>query len=228
MAHGLFVVPLPDLERGPREVSWTLTEAWLGRALEGTDVTPRGDGRAEVKLTKQGRQVLVQGKVVAEVTVPDARSLDPIDLHLEPEIFLMLQPAPETEKPQKGGKKRRRGPADPGKKRGSGGWPEDPELTAETAGADTYQGEQVVLDEYFREFLLLDLPMVVRKDLNSEPAPAIAPPPESARPLDPRLRRWLKSQSGSELGKIRRPTWQFPSDERPEARARCVARSTTR
>lgn len=186
MSQGLFVVPLPDLERGPREIVWTLTEAWLGRTFDGSDATPSGEGRAEVKLTKQGRQVLVQGRLSAAVTVPDARSLDPIELALEPEIFLMLSPAPEAKSDAKGGKKRRRG-AETGKKRGSGGWPEDPELTAETAGADTYQGEQVVLDEYFREFLLLDLPMVVRKDLNSEPAPAIAPPPSEARPLDPRL-----------------------------------------
>jgi uncharacterized metal-binding protein YceD (DUF177 family) len=186
MSQGLFVVPLPDLERGPREVTWTLTEAWLGRTFEGSDATPRGEGRAEVKLTKQGRQVLVQGKVLADVTVPDARSLEPIELRLEPELFLLLSPAPEKAEAKPG--KKRRGPRpEQGKKRGSGGWPEDPELTTETAGADTYQGEQVVLDEYFREFLLLDLPMVVRKDLNSEPAPAIAPPPAEARPLDPRL-----------------------------------------
>jgi uncharacterized metal-binding protein YceD (DUF177 family) len=187
MSQGLFVVPLPDLERGPREIVWTLTEAWLGRTFDGSDATPRGEGRAEVKLTKQGRQVMVQGKVRAEVTVPDARSLEPIELCLEPDIFLMLSPAPESKTDPKGGKKRRRNAAEIGKKRGSGGWPEDPELTPETAGADTYSGEQVVLDEYFREFLLLDLPMVVRKDLNSEPAPAIAPPPAEARPLDPRL-----------------------------------------
>lgn len=169
-------------------MTWTLTEAWLGRTFEGSDATPRGEGRAEVKLTKQGRQVLVQGKVRADVTVPDARSLEPIELSLQPEIFLMLSPAPSTEKNEPKGKKKRRGqPAEGGKKRGSGGWPEDPELSSEAAGADTYAGEQVVLDEYFREFLLLDLPMVVRKDLNSEPAPAIAPPPAEARPLDPRL-----------------------------------------
>lgn len=186
MSQGLFVIPLGDLERGPREVAWTLSEAWLGRAFEGSEATPRGEGRAEVKLTKQGRQVLVQGKVRADVTVPDARSLEPIELCLEPELFLMLSPAPEKAEPRPG-KKRRRERQEPGKKRGSGAWTEDPELTSETAGADTYQGEQVVLDEYFREFLLLDLPMVVRKDLNSEPAPAIAPPPAEARPLDPRL-----------------------------------------
>jgi uncharacterized metal-binding protein YceD (DUF177 family) len=181
MSQGLFVVPLPDLERGPREVSWTLSEAWLTRALDGSDATPIGEGKATMRLTKQGRQVLVQGQVTVKVSVPDARSLDPIELELGPELFLMLSPAATEEKTE------RRGGKKPGKKRGSGGWNEDPELSPEVAGADTYSGEQVVLDEYFREFLLLELPMVVRKDLNSEPPPAIAPPSPEARPVDPRL-----------------------------------------
>lgn len=187
MSQGLFVVPLADLDRGPHEVSWILTEAWLGRVLEASDAKPMGDGRAEVRLTKQGRQVLVQGRVEARVTVPDARSLEPIELELAPEIFLMLAPASANDKSDgRGSKKHRRSPQQPGKKRGSG-WPEDPELSPEAAGADTYQGAEVVLDQYFREFLLLDLPMVVRKDLNSEPAPAIGPPSPEARPMDPRL-----------------------------------------
>jgi hypothetical protein len=190
MSHGRFVVPLHDLEAGPREVSWTLDEAWLLGVLDGVDAKPLGDGKVEVRISKNGRDVLVRGRAEVRITAADCRSLDPVELLLEPDIFLMLSPAPTAVEraPRRPKRKRRASAAEGEKKRGAPKWSEDPELSADLAGRDTYQGEQVVLDDYFREFLLLDLPMVVRKDLNSEPAPAIAPPSaEPVRPLDPRL-----------------------------------------
>ena len=68
-------------------------------------------------------------------------------------------------------------------------------LSDELAAQDSYDGEQVVLDPFVREFILLDLPMnVMRTDLPPAPDAAIAPPSESSdsshaaeQPLDPRL-----------------------------------------
>jgi uncharacterized metal-binding protein YceD (DUF177 family) len=69
------------------------------------------------------------------------------------------------------------------------------ELTEDDAAEDTYTGDQVVLDEFVREFLVLELPMMpVRSDLRSEARPAIpaAPDPsddsDSCHGVDPRLR----------------------------------------
>ena len=42
MSRPELVIPVADLERGPKQVEFTLSQAWLTRALEGTDasVTP--------------------------------------------------------------------------------------------------------------------------------------------------------------------------------------------
>lgn len=190
-----FVVPLADLERGGREVEWRLTRSWLTHALEGTEAQAVGDGELELSLVRNGKEVLVRGRARARVTVPDARTLEPVELDLCPEIFLMLSPAstpvPRQRQPLGGRKAGKKQPASP--RTGAGrGWAGDPELRGEDASRDTYSGEQVVLDDFVREFLVLEIPMVVHKDLPSEPATAIGPPPavpqpETAGRVDPRL-----------------------------------------
>ena len=54
-----------------------------------------------------------------------------------------------------------------------------------------FKGEQIELDDFVREFLLLELPMVVtRPDLPADTDKAYGPPsPElgTERPIDPRL-----------------------------------------
>jgi uncharacterized protein len=84
-----------------------------------------------------------------------------------------------------------------GKKKGE--WSEDPELSEEEAALDTFSGDQIVLDDFLREFILLELPMFpVREDLRSESFEGSSAPPDGAqatgaslpegeRPLDPRL-----------------------------------------
>lgn len=190
MSKPTFTVPLADLERGPRQVEWELGVAWLGRALEGTDATPLGPGRFEARLTKNGKEVLVQGRARARVSVPDARTLDPVELDLDGQVFLMLSPA-ATEVGPKRARKRQKPAADAAPKKPTRGWREDPELSDGDAGLDTYSGEEVALDDFIREFLLLELPMVVHKDLPSGQAPGIAPPPaptsEAEGRVDPRL-----------------------------------------
>lgn len=96
--------------------------------------------------------------------------------------------APAKGAPTKGAK---------GKK--GGDWSEDPELAEEDAAVDTYSGEQIVLDDFIREFILLELPMFPeREDLRSESFEGSSAPPdgtqvtdaspsEGERPLDPRL-----------------------------------------
>jgi hypothetical protein len=89
-----FLVPVADVERGPRTVSFTLDEAWLREALEGTEATPRRAGSATLELSKSGRDILVRGRAEAALSMPCVVTLDPLDIDLNPEIFLMLAPAP--------------------------------------------------------------------------------------------------------------------------------------
>ncbi|MEB2311085.1 MAG: hypothetical protein OZ921_01900 [Sorangiineae bacterium] len=202
MSRPEFVVPIADLEHGPKRVVWPLPEGWLRAAFAGTDAQPAGSGELDATLTLSGREVVVQGAIRATVTLPDSLTLEPVSIALAPELTLLLAPAPEpAARAHRGGGRSGRagagaaharaksGAADPAAKTGKpGGWSEDPELTEEDASRDTYGGERVVLDDFAREFLLLELPMTVRgSGLPSEVKPAIAPPSEEPPPIDPRL-----------------------------------------
>jgi uncharacterized metal-binding protein YceD (DUF177 family) len=208
VTKALFVVPVADVERGPRTVTFTLDEAWLRESLSGTEATPRGPGSATLELSKSGRDIMVRGSVVAALSMPCVVTLDPVDIDLSPEIFLMLAPAP-TEPSGKGGKgdKKRGSAAQQGKdapaeargrasrKRAAQDEDEEGELLDSLAAArDTFEGSQIELDSFFREFLLLELPMFPRRsDLPSSPGPAIGPrlaTPEADEQepvIDPRL-----------------------------------------
>jgi uncharacterized metal-binding protein YceD (DUF177 family) len=195
-----FVVPVADLERGPRTVTFTLDEAWLRQAFEGTDATPRRAGSATVELSKNGKDVLVRGRVEAAVSMPCVVTLDPLDIDVSAEVFLMLAPA-SSEIVAKSGKKARRGGAQEGWTEGRGAAskrpakedPEDDEeLDVHAAARDTFEGSQIELDPFFREFLVLELPMFPRRsDLPSSEGPAIGPPSSASvgqePAIDPRL-----------------------------------------
>lgn len=202
MKEALFRVPLADLDYGDRELDEEIPLAWLTQAFEGTEATVRKPGRLTVTLSKNGREVMVRGKARAYVTMPCARTLDPVDFDLEPEVFLLLGPPGESSprpspKPHAGGGHGKKAPdrkrPTPGRERRKR--EEEAVLAEEEAARDTYEADSVTLDRFLREFLLLELPMVpLREDLRSEATPAIERPPEPAdqsRPageaIDPRL-----------------------------------------
>jgi uncharacterized metal-binding protein YceD (DUF177 family) len=213
MSRPELVVPVADLERGAKHVEFGLSEAWLRRALEGTDASVTAPGKLEVTLSKNGADILVRGFVQADLTMRCVITLDPVPVSVRTEILLMLSPqtgataaAPGTgrrraPRPDKAGEKgaeaaektaarpaRSKAPA-----KGDGHWEETPILTDETAGLDTYAGHEVVLDDFAREFLILELPMFPRRsDLPTEGSAANPPlpadsRPEGDKPLDPRL-----------------------------------------
>jgi uncharacterized metal-binding protein YceD (DUF177 family) len=197
----VFIVPVADLERGPKTVTFTLDEAWLRGALQDTDATPRRPGTVTVELSKNGRDVMVRGRLEAALSMPCVVTLEPLQIDVNPEVFLMLAPAgPEAS--SKGSKKMRRegsngSPAEgrtaPNRKRGAKNELEEgEELDATTAARDTFEGSQIELDPFFREFLVLDLPMFPRRsDLPSSEEPAIGAPPSASvgqePTIDPRL-----------------------------------------
>lgn len=225
-----FVVPLRDLDDGPKTLAAEITVEWLCAALEGTEATPAGStGTLSAELSKNGREVLVRGSARVDVVVPCARTLAPITLALEPEIFLLLgraDQAPERGRArgaapaggptaarvraasrasrQRDGQRGEHRPRDrgvrPARSGARGAWTESPELTSADAAQDVFEGEQIVLDAFLREFILLELPMFpVRQDLPSLPVEARASAPvdpagkdakdsaADAAPIDPRL-----------------------------------------
>jgi uncharacterized protein len=193
-----FVVPVADLSSAPRRLRWEISEDWLRWALSESGATPRNcPGELRVELTKNGQQVMVRGQAQVAVTMPCVRTLDPVDVEVTPEIFLVLEPAPEQKPPERR-KSQAPSQARPRKRKGPS-WRETPELTPEGAAQDTYAGEQVVLDPFVREFILLDLPMSpMRTTLPNEPEPARgdAESSEGKPPsLDPRLMPLLAIKS---------------------------------
>jgi uncharacterized protein len=190
-----FVVKLGDLEHGPRKVTFALTEEWLRTALEGTDASP-GDkpGSVTLELLKNGRDVLVRGKAEVSVTVPCVVTLEPLPFELEPEILLMLEQVSAPPRPKKAKDVEPQAPKAPktvkrSRKRKDA---DDLELSDEDAAKDTFSGEEIVLDPFVREFILLEIPAYPRRSdlpspeesLNSRPLAGSA---TDSRPIDPRL-----------------------------------------
>ncbi|MEZ4231970.1 MAG: DUF177 domain-containing protein [Polyangiaceae bacterium] len=194
-----FSVPLADLEDDERQLECAIPSAWLAQALEGTEARARGaDGLLDVTLSKQGREVMVRGHLKAPIEMDCARSLEPFELDIETDVFLLLAPASgSTAAKPRNGKSAKKAPPQT-----SGASPrdarktkkqrteddEDELLSEEDAARDVYSGEEIVLDSFIREFILLELPLF---PLRSEDAPPIASPssePQTAdRPIDPRL-----------------------------------------
>ena len=189
-----FVVPLADLERGPKHAVWSVDEKWLDVAMEGTDAKARGVGSIEVTLTKSDTNVLIKGTIKVPLTMPCARTLEPVGVDVESELFLMLSPAPAGA-PAPKRKRKGRGAESSAKANPeiTGRLANDRYLSEEEAARDHFSGDEIVLDSYVREFILLDLPMVpLRSDLREKDKPAIPVPPEesqdgSGRRIDPRL-----------------------------------------
>lgn len=185
----LFAIPVADLDYGDRDIDEEIPVAWLENALSGTEAVPQGHpGRLEVTVSKTGRDVMARGHARAAVTMPCARTLDPVKVDIDAEVFLLLHPGTPAgpakhEKPRR--KRQGQAPA---------AAPEKP-LAESEAAEDIYDGEKVVLDGFIQEFLVLELPMFpLREDLRSEAAPAIERPPEKAaenrsgrEAIDPRL-----------------------------------------
>jgi uncharacterized metal-binding protein YceD (DUF177 family) len=207
MSRPELVIPVADLESGPKHAEFTLSEA-----LEGTDATVVGPGKLEVTVTKNGSSVLVRGHVIASLTMPCVVTLDPVPVPVRTEMVLMLSPQggattaheghvarrrPRPDRPEaptsteKSGTARHKSPKTSGKSEGH--WEDTPILDDETAGQDLYDGHEIVLDGFAREFLILELPMFPRRsDLPTDGAAANPPLPADTqpggdKPIDPRL-----------------------------------------
>jgi len=212
MSRPELVIPVADLEQGPKHVQFVLSEAWLRRALEDTEATATQPGKVVATLTKNGSSVLVRGEVEADLTMPCVVTLDPVPVPIRVDLVLMLSQQGGGNTSHEGHVARRRArpeKAEGGKNssktadhrtetrkrgdKGDGHWEDTPLLTEEMAGQDTYDGHEIVLDDFVREFLILELPMFPRRsDLPTGQTAANPPLPadsqtEGDKPLDPRL-----------------------------------------
>jgi uncharacterized protein len=202
----LLRIRLVDLDRGKSDYDWELPVEWLNHALAETDAKATSPGRVTLTASKDGLQVILHGRAQADVTMPCARTFEPVAIKLNAEIVLVLHPAPTTTpavRPHRARASKNSAQSSSAttsdlgklsaKSRKMVQRPET-ELTLEDAAEDFYHGEQIDLDELVREFLILELPMMpLRSDLRFEGMPAISATPgatvsDDADFIDPRLR----------------------------------------
>jgi uncharacterized protein len=168
MTEHEFSIPVSELDAGGKEYRFTVRPAWVRRQLENHEASAaEREGSIVVRASKSGHDVVVNGKLDAEVKVPCARCLEPFALPIKTDVAVLFAPAAKLKSPDKS----------------------EYEFSAEEADTLPFDGETVVLDDLVRDELLLEIPMI---PLCSETCPGMGTPPgveEKAedKGIDPRL-----------------------------------------
>jgi uncharacterized protein len=165
-----FSIPVRDLDAAGKAFSFTLRKDWMRGALEDTEVQPAaGDGSLEGRVSKSGTDVVLHGKLAAELVVPCARCLEPARLSVKQDLTalaVLRSKMRDEARGKRGSKGRGASPARDG---------DDEEESPPDADMIAYDGETLVLDDLVRDELLLAVPMI---PLCSEACPGISRPPE--------------------------------------------------
>ncbi|HEY2515159.1 MAG TPA: DUF177 domain-containing protein [Polyangiaceae bacterium] len=170
-----FPIPITDLDAGGREYTFPVRPAWVRGALEDTDATASTtDGELDVRVSKSGHDIVVRGRLKAELSLHCARCLEPFPIRLDQEITALMMPASEMRALQNGDGER--------------------DGASDDLDVMTYSGESIALDEMVRDELVLEIPMI---PLCSEDCAGITPPPEAGaqseeQAIDPRLAPLLR------------------------------------
>jgi uncharacterized protein len=165
-----FTIPVSELDAGGKEYRFPVRSSWVRGVLEGHEASASDqDGALVVRASKSGHDVVVNGKLETELTVPCARCLEPTRLPIASDVRVLYAPAQKLKDPET----------------------EEYEFSAEEADTLPFDGETVVLDDLVRDELLLEIPMI---PLCSEGCPGMSTPPEDSgegqtgeKGLDPRL-----------------------------------------
>jgi uncharacterized protein len=181
-----FPIPVHDLDAAGKPIHFRVRREWLRGAFEGEahQVRPgENDGELDVRVSKSGADVVVHGRIQAELETDCARCLQPAKVRVDEPVSVLMVPASSARDT-----------------RGKGGEDEEEDLSAEEADVLPYDGETVVLDDLVRDELLLAIPMI---PLCSEACPGMSPPLGSqkeeapSRGVDPRLAPLLEIRLAS-------------------------------
>jgi uncharacterized metal-binding protein YceD (DUF177 family) len=142
------VIPIHNLDTHGKDFVFALDQAWLDGALVGTGV--RGDatskdGAVEVHAQRNGREVLVHGKAHARLVTECGRCLKDFPLEVACDLAALYAPSEGSVRPSE----------------------DDDELDdvdPTRPDREFYSGEQVVIDDLVRDYLLLEIPMQPRCD----------------------------------------------------------------
>ena len=185
MAPPLLQIQASSIQMDGVEVDFSLSTAWLDRALRDSDLRAasgqEAGGRVSGRLSRSGNDIVVRCQITVAVEASCVRCLDPVPVGIESPLSLLLQP--QRNEQRAAGRREQVGNTTP----------QDIEYEFSSAEAelDVYDGETVVLDAFVREAILLDVPNF---PLCSETCPGIRPRPDAsgglvAQPptVDPRL-----------------------------------------
>jgi len=170
-----FTIHAADLDAGGREFRFVVGAAWIRGALEDSEATAAGpDGELTVRASKSGNDVVVSGRLRAELEAPCARCLQPAAVHVDQPLNVLVVPEKKLKTPKEA----------------------EHDVTEEEADTVHYDGETVVLDSVVRDELVLEMPMI---PLCREDCPGMSPSARggeaegpAAKPLDPRLAPLLR------------------------------------
>ena len=168
MSEHEFPIPVSELDAGGKEYRFTVRPTWIRGQLEEHEASAtERDGSVVVRASKSGHDVVVNGKLEAELSIPCARCTEPFKLPIKTDIAVLYAQAAKLKTPDKN----------------------EYEFSAEEADTLPFDGETVVLDDLVRDEILLEIPMI---PLCSETCPGMGTPPgteEKAQEkgIDPRL-----------------------------------------
>lgn len=154
-------------------VDIALPSAWLADKLADTEIfEPERGGRIRGRLSRSGTSdIVVRTRVTANLAVACVRCLEPATVDVDADMSLLLVPASRADGRRNG--------------KPSGRDEVEHEFSAEEAHHDVYDGETVILDDFVRELLLLEVPSfpLCRDDCPGISVDVAQPP----RASDPRL-----------------------------------------
>ena len=180
-------IPIHDLDAQGKDFAFALDASWLERVLADTGVhgdTSRGPGAVEVHAQRNGREILVHGHARATLVSECVRCLSGVPLEVECDLAALYAPATAAD----------------ARAAGLPAQDEEEDVDPNEPDREFYTGDQVVIDDLVRDYLLLELPMQPR----CEPACELDLPehmrsPEGGHsadsgegPIDPRLAPLMK------------------------------------
>jgi uncharacterized protein len=98
----LFAIPANDIDTAGFPVDADLPIEWLASELVEGDLTAKAPGHFTGRLSRTGigtgnpDEIVLRGRVRAELTTPCARCMDPSSVNVDTEMTLLLRPAPSA------------------------------------------------------------------------------------------------------------------------------------
>lgn len=136
-----FTISLEDIKEFEKEFNFELNYEWLREAFsECSEISiPKQNSVVTVRAIKDGKDIYVRGEFRVVINTVCVSCLEDISLDLQGDFNVIFTPKSSTYEPK-----------------------HDIELTQKELLTEYYEGEEIILDNIFREAILLEVPMAPR------------------------------------------------------------------